>query len=245
MLTCRSGFAQTGCDYTIYSYNDVWDADLQNPPPSGGAIVCIDNGNRNELTIRNLEGTDTSPIIIKPYGGLVTISPSNGTIMFCIKFENCKYFTLTGTGITGYEYGIKLDLDGGDDNAVGINTNPLLNNYGGSTDFTIENIEIYGDGYDNNFGGIASAPHPDESDETTWGEYNTVPPSTPAVGFTLRNVIIENNYIHNIGGEAIRVGEDLWEYKYTTSISGVDYEYEVPQVEGVKVFNNRLEYIVD
>ncbi|MEA3443887.1 MAG: hypothetical protein U9R19_04090 [Bacteroidota bacterium] len=126
----------TGCDYTIDWDVGIWDG----ASVSDGETICIEgnpgNGIRNELIIKNLLGTANSKIIVMPCSDLVTFIPGATNVKFCINFENCKYFILTGDGIENQKYGIKLLLNDNINVDNGIKFGPYCKEY------NINNIEI-------------------------------------------------------------------------------------------------------
>jgi len=114
LLANFGSFAQcvcsgTGCDWTILESENTWDATNINHYVQAGETVCIEgdaNGERNQLEIINLDGNVGNEIIVRPCNGLVTISPSNSSVNYGIKFKNCKHFVFTGSGIPNEKFGI-------------------------------------------------------------------------------------------------------------------------------------------
>jgi hypothetical protein len=156
------------------------------------------------LVFRNLEGTASAPIIIKNCGGTVEINATG--LSFALKTENSKYFTITG-GNVSKSYGIKVN--GGN---LGIALDKL------STNFAVDHIEIYNSG----FAGVMAKTDPTCDDATNRGF------------FIMRDISLNNNYVHDTGGEGFYVGNSFYQSGRQLSC-GVKYPHEI---HNVKIFDN-------
>jgi hypothetical protein len=153
-----------------------------------GSIIGLDASFQyKNLLFRNIVGTIEKPIVIKNFGGTVTI---NGTgLPFSIKTETSKNFRITG-GAHVNEYGIKLN--GGH---MGITLDKL------STNFEVDHVEIANSG----FAGIMAKTDPSCDDATIRGN------------FLMERVSLHHNYIHDTGGEGIYAGNSYYENGMNTA----------------------------
>lgn len=156
------------------------------------------------LVFRNIVGTASQPIIIKNCGGRANI---NGTgLRFAIKTENSKHFRITG-GSLNQEYGIKVYKGN-----LGITLDKL------SSNFEVDHIEIANSG----FAGIMAKTDPSCDAVTTRGN------------FTMTNISIHDNYVHDTGGEGMYVGNSFYQHGMKLGC-GIKLPHEIHYV---KIFNN-------
>ena len=157
-----------------------WMVDGTNIP--AGATVFIPAGMRGSLLFKNLKGTAAAPITIINQGGKVTISTSI-TASYAFKTQNCMYFKVLGNGVPSIKYG--FDINGGN---IGMTMDDL------SSDFEIAKVEVRNSG----FAGIMAKTDP-SCDAATWRGH-----------FTMRNILLHDNYIHKTGGEGLYVGNSFY-----------------------------------
>ncbi len=174
-----------------------------------GAVICLNASYKyKNIHFKNLTGTSSNPIVIRNCGGTAVL---NGTGMsYGVKFDNCKYFRFTGGGTTG-QYGIKITSG-----HIGLSAEYL------STNFEIDHVEASGAG----FAGFMAKTDP-TCDAATWRG-----------NFTMYNVSIHDNYVHNTGGEGMYIGNSFYDSGVKTSC-GTKYPHEI---HSVKIFNNRVAY---
>lgn len=173
---------------------------------AAGSVICIPAGARGSLLLKNFKGTAAQPIIVVNKGGKVTISASL-TASYAFKTQNCQYFKVMGNGDAGTTYG--FDVNGGN---LGMTMDDL------SSDFEIANVEVRNSG----FAGIMGKTDP-SCDAATWRGH-----------FTMRNVILHNNYIHKTGGEGFYIGNSFYADGRSLSCGTV-----LPHdVVNVKIYNN-------
>lgn len=147
-----------------------------------GSTVCIPAGTRGALLLKNFKGTAANPIIFINKGGKVTFS-TTATASYAFKTQNCQYFKILGSGAPGVTYGI--NINGGN---IGMTMDNL------SSDFEIANVEVRNSG----FAGIMAKTDP-TCDASTWRGH-----------FTMKNISIHNNYVHQTGGEGLYVGNSFY-----------------------------------
>jgi hypothetical protein len=170
-----------------------------------GSVICLNAATKyRNLLFRNIKGTADQPIIIRNCGGTASV---DGTGMsYTIKTELSKYFKITGGDISK-SYGIKLF--GGQ---LGLTLDKL------STNFEVDHIEVH----DVGFAGIMAKTDPTCDDATNRGH------------FTMYDISLHDNYVHNTGGEGFYVGNSFYKDGRTLSC-GVRYAHVI---EGVKIYNN-------
>src|SRR5690349_18180216 len=177
------------CKYIIPVKGDWIDGDKLHLQP--GDTICLD-GSRTyniPLRFRNINGTKEKPITIINCNGIVNITvPSN--LVYAVKFEYSKHFRITGTGEAS-TYGIHISGA----NKLGITFDKL------TTDFEADHLEVS----DVGFAGIMAKTDP-TCDSTTTRGY-----------FTMRNVDIHHNLVHNTGGEGLYIGNSFYSTGAQTS----------------------------
>jgi hypothetical protein len=173
---------------------------------AAGSVVCIPAGIRGSLLLKNFKGTADSPIIIVNKGGKVTFS-ADVTASYALKTQNCQYFKILGNGDPTVKYG--FDINGGN---IGLTMDDL------SSDFEVSNVEVRNSG----FAGIMGKTDP-SCDQATWRGH-----------FTMRNIILHDNYVHKTGGEGFYIGNSFYAEGRSLSCGTV-----LPHdVVNVKIYNN-------
>lgn len=173
-----------------------------------GAIIYIPAGTRGALLLKNIKGTASQPVIIVNKGGQVRFSAAK-TASYVFKTQNCKNFKVLGTGVSSTYYGFVMD--GGN---ISVTMDDL------SSDFEISNIEVKNSG----FAGIMAKTDP-SCDKATWRG-----------NFTMANVKIHHDYIHDTGGEGIYIGNSFYQDGVSTSCGKV-----MPHdVKNLKVYKNTI-----
>ncbi|SDP29848.1 Right handed beta helix region [Mucilaginibacter sp. OK268] len=157
-----------------------WMVDGTNIP--AGATIFIPTGTRGSLLFKNLKGTAAAPITITNQGGKAIISTSV-TASYAFKTQNCSYFKVIGKGTSSIKNG--LAIIGGN---IGMTMDDL------SSDFEIAGVEVCNSG----FAGIMAKTDP-SCNAATWRGH-----------FTMKNVIIHNNYVHKTGGEGFYIGNSFY-----------------------------------
>lgn len=197
------------CRHTIGLQTYEVDGRLMKAEP--GDTICITAGRRPFLRLENFHGTEEEPIVFINCGGKVVLG--GPAVNDGIKIIKSRHFRLTGTGDPAYNYGIHIV--GSRPGSQGIAA------YLFSTDFEIDHIEIEKAG----FAGIMAKtdPHCDGSADRG--------------NFTMNNIRLHNNYIHDVGGEGIYLGNSF----YLGTDVYCDTLHLPHEVKGVRIYNNRLE----
>jgi hypothetical protein len=162
-----------------------------------GAVICLNAATPyKNLLFRNITGTAEQPITITNCGGTATLTATG--LSFGLKTQNSKYFRITG-GTTANTYGIKI-VNG----HIGIALGDL------STNFEVDHVEVAGSG----FAGIMAKTDP------------TCDPATARENFTMKNVSLNYNYVHDCGGEGFYVGNSFFQAGVNTDC-GIRYPHEI------------------
>ena len=147
-----------------------------------GSVICLNAAIAyKNLLFRNIIGTADQPIVIKNCGGTATLTATG--LSFGLKTQNSKYFRITGGAATN-SYGIKI-VEG----HIGMALGDL------STNFEVDHVEIMNSG----FAGIMAKTDP------------TCDPATARENFTMKNVNLNNNYVHDTGGEGFYFGNSFFQ----------------------------------
>ena len=163
------------------------------------------------MRFKNFIGSATQPILFKNCGGLVTIG--HGLYYAALDFQNCRYFRVTGSGDPSVTYGFRVDSCG---TASAMSVGAL------SSDSEVDHIEIAKAG----FAGIMVKTDPG-CDPATWRE-----------NFTMYNVNIHDNYVHDVGGEGFYVGNSFFSTGMTFTCSGVSTTAFPHNIMNLKIHHN-------
>jgi hypothetical protein len=169
-----------------------------------GSVICLNSAlHYGTLQFQNLEGTEANPIIIRNCGGTATITATDK--WHALRTDNSKYFRITGGDVDGV-YGIQIR--GGE---MGMKLDGL------STNFEVDHVEVS----NVKFAGIMAKTDPGCDDATIRGN------------FTMYDVRLHDNYVHDTGGEGFYIGNSFFD--------GMQREcgLRLPHlIKGLKVFNN-------
>jgi len=207
-------FAQCNCKFTIPAGSTYVYFDGAAKGVLPGDVICVQAGIHSTIQFINIKGMPGNPVIIRNCGGQALIggpTASNGML-----FTGSRYVHVTGTGDSGFTYGLKV--------VQTIAGSQGLAYAGLSSDIEIDHMEIQKAGY------VAIMAKTDPSK-------NCADVSAVRPNFTLYNVSIHDNYIHDSGGEGIYLGDSF--YSGTLVFCGrTQYCHEV---RGVRIYNNRFE----
>lgn len=202
------------CAHTIDINTD--DVDANNLDIAPGDTVCIAPGNRTHLQLQHFEGAPGKPLVLINCGGLVEIE--NNFLGYGFSIQNSRYFKLTGTGDPGQEYGIKIN--GTQSGASGLTIGNL------SSDFEVEHLEITNAG----FAGIMAKTDPSCDESASRGN------------FYMNNVLIHDNYVHDVGGEGLYIGNSFYS-GWNTTCDGAEVTLYPHDIIGLRVYDNIVENI--
>jgi hypothetical protein len=173
-----------------------------------GDTICLDAAARygGAFIFTNIVGTEAKPVIITNCGGTVNLKVSKP---WNFKTQYSKYFRFTGGDTDGY-YGIRMT--GSTGSAL------VLTDL--STNFEVDHVEVYSVG----FAGIMAKTDPSCDSKTVRGN------------FTMRDVALHHNYIHDTDGEGFYIGH--------SSYGGADVEgcgVRLPHtIEGINIYSNYI-----
>jgi hypothetical protein len=195
-------------------------------PTNRSFVIGIEGGLRNPIQFQNWTGTSAFPIVITNVHGTgrVQISdavPGNpsATRRDAIDMANVKYVQLRGDNDPSMRYGIHIVRAGG----INAGSGHRGVDVGGlSTDVEISFLEIQ----DVAFCGIMVKQDP------------TCDPAKSYPALVYRNISIHDNYIHDVGGEAMYVGYTFWLDDKCTTDPNAGYSHPI---EGLRIYNNLCE----
>jgi len=203
-----------GCDHIISGKHDVINIiNASDYNYSAGDVFCIQAGTYKSFRFIGFKGSFTNPLVFKNCGGLVKIE---GPTYSGIAFYKSQYVRITGSGHSSEPYGIKILYTKEGTSGVGVGDL--------SSDFEIDHLEISNTG----FAGIIAKTDPNCNDPATWRE-----------NFTMRNLKIHNNYIHNTGGEGMYIGGTFGYASSSRKCNGI--ERFAHFLENVEIYDNLLE----
>jgi len=166
-------------------------------PTNRSFVIGIDGGTRGTVSIENFTASAAYPlIIVNRHGtGKVFITEANKTATdngngADLTVRNCKYFQVRGDNDPAYRYGIELGpigTPGGGGLGVSIT--------GTSSDGEIKFLEIH----DTGFAGLMVKSDISCSNPATW-----------SANFTIQNINVHDNYVHDVGGEGMYLGSTHW-----------------------------------
>lgn len=195
-------------------------------PANRSFVIGIEGGVRNPIRFENWTGTSEYPIVItnKHGTGRVQISDlvpgdPTATNRTAIAMNHCKYIQLRGDNDPSMRYGIEIARAGGKNAGSGRRG---VDVYGRSTDVEISFLEIR----EVSFCGIM-IKHDPGCDPTL---------CHPALVY--RNMSVHDNYIHDVGGEALYVGYSFWPEDKCLSDPNAGYAHNI---EGLRIYNNLVE----
>lgn len=202
-----SAFDCKRCKYVIKEGDETIDGKALNIQP--GDFICLSASVKHATHLRfiNIVGQLAQPIIITNCDGPVEHQVA-ASELFNLKFERSQYFGVKGFGNRGEQ---PLKFSGA---TLGLSMDNL------STDFEIENVEVYNVG----FAGIMAKTDPSCDSTTIRGN------------FTLRNASFHDNFVHNIGGEGFYIGNSFYA-NGVNLLCGVRFPHEL---ENIKIYGNHV-----
>lgn len=174
-----------------------------------GSVICIPAGSRGALLLKNFKGTANKPITIINKGGQVTFDVAP-TASYAFKTQNSQYFKILGNGDASVKYGFLVS---------GGNISMTMDDL--SSDFEIANVEVKNSA----FAGIMAKTDPGCDVATQRGH------------FTMKNVTIHDNYVHQTGGEGFYIGNSF----YKDGVAAACGTVLPHNVVNLKLYNNTTE----
>ena len=177
-----------------------------------GDTICLSPGQKTYLVISHLQGTNENPIVVTNIDGQVLITNAPN---YGVKFDSCSHIKFSGKGISSIPYGIKINGAPG----TGLSVDGL------STNIEIEGVEISNTG----ISGLIAKTEPNCTFTSTRDK------------FTLRGLIIHDNFIHHTGDEGMYIGSSKYKNGQTITCEGHDTVLFPHLLRGVYIYNNRVE----
>lgn len=199
------------CDYTITESGVYTNSLLK---VRAGQTVCLLAKHYDYLRFRGFVGEAGRPIRFVNCGGQVQVGV--GAYNSGVQFEASRYFVLSGSGDSTVRYGIKLDQSF--PGASGLSIGAL------SSDCEVERVEVATAG----FAGFLIKTDP-TTEVSTWRE-----------NFTMYQVNVHDNYIHDTGGEGLYIGNSFYSGVLVggTGVATTVYPH---LIRGLTIYNNRIE----
>lgn len=207
-----AGQSACPCDYVVDKAGVYTNAKLNIKP---GQTVCVKAGRYEYLRFNGFVGTASQPIRFVNCGGLVSVGVD--AYYSGIQFNASRYFVLSGSGDPSLQYGFKLDRS--NQSASGVSIGGL------SSDCEVERVEVAFAG----FAGFMIKTDP-SCDSTTWRE-----------NFSMYNVSLHDNYVHDTGGEGFYIGHTYYTGVNVTC-NGTQKTVYPHLIYGLQVYNNRIEH---
>ena len=183
-----------------------------------GDTIAIEGGKYYQLLIRNIKGTILKPIIIinKSAQTIVSGNPNYG-----VKIGGCAFIKFSGKGNTSDYYGLLISniTTASSAGGVGLSIDDL------STNIEVENVEIKNITYV----GIMAKTDPSCS---FLPQYSS---------FVMRDLIIHDTYIHNIGHEGMYVGSSKFKDGYVLSCNGANTTVFPHLMKNLKLYRNKVD----
>ncbi|RIV27245.1 hypothetical protein DYU11_02730 [Fibrisoma montanum] len=201
------------CDYLIKTSGTYYAKQVNAP---AGSTICIQAGQYETLKFYNFAGEAGKPLTFINYGGPVVIKSTGKES--ALDFYNCRNIKVSGGGKPGLQYGITAQTTFQDVSAMHIHDK--------STDVEVEFVEIAGAG----FAGIMAKTDPSCSDSTAWRS-----------NFTMTNVHIHDNYIHDVKGEGMYIGNSFWGTGQERTCNGVKVRLFPHNITNLHIHHNRVE----
>ena len=196
LLLYLTDFAFAGT-YTVGTSTATVDGDIFcDGTCDGEDEIILTPGNRGNLTIRDLKGSDGNHVTVKngdSGDGLVNISATGNA--FGIYIRNCEYVTVTGSGKAGLTYGIKSS----NASTIGIYATDKTD------EIILEYLEVTATGI-----GISSKTLVDingtDVERANWTQYDTT---------------VQYCYVHDVTGEGIYLGDSHYYENNEPVLNGV------------------------
>jgi len=208
----NSSFGQCNCDFTIPAGTGIYTFDGAVLGVKPGDVICLAAGLRERIVFKNVKGSATDYVKIINCNGQALVG--GPLVNQAISFSRSQFFKLSGTGDPAFKYGIFIV--GSKGGTQGVHVFDL------SSDCEIDHLEITKTG----FAGIMAKSDPSKDCLNTIYE---------RPNFTMSNIVIHDNYVHDIVGEGIYAGNSF--YLGATNYCSTRKQYP-HEIRGVRIYNN-------
>lgn len=188
--------------FTLLSSVRSFNATNDLPTGTDTIFLAVDSitGKRPALKIKNLIGDSASPIVITNVPGQTMLLDAD-SFYYALSFDNCHHFILTGdTSLDS----CSIKVTGGTGSGVSFGEF--------CSDFTIRKTEVYdvpGSGIKAKTYAYCGRP------DTRFYPNDSIYPD-PGGTYIMKNVTIEDNYIHDVEMEGMYIGESFYPIKVET-----------------------------
>lgn len=179
-----------------------------------GQTICVQGGNYNMLRFIGFTGLPNAPIRIRNYNGQVKIA--HNSYYGAMDFHGCRYLQVMGNGDNNVNYGFRVDSCG-TGSAIGIGSK--------SSDIELHHVEVAKAG----FAGVMAKTDPSCTDASTHYQ-----------NFTMYNINLHHNYMHDVGGEGFYVGSSFYA-GFNTTCGGVPDTLYPHLIYGLDIHHNIVE----
>ncbi|MEA3504877.1 MAG: right-handed parallel beta-helix repeat-containing protein, partial [Bacteroidota bacterium] len=214
LLSLNIATAQNKTTFIIEPSTYIIDGDDLGISP--GDTVLITTSAKPYLLIRNVHGTSSSPVLFKNYNGIIIFDTDH---FYGISIQHSEHIIISGMDSYGYDYGIQILRVA---NGAGIG----ITDY--SSDVEIKGVEIA----NTLISAIVSKTDP------VCDENNEIHPTRD--DFVQYNIVIHDNYLHDIGNEGMYIGSSFFT-GYTLTCGGQQHTVEPHVNIGVQIYNNILD----
>lgn len=224
------------CDHRIGPGTTKADARTDYDGVKPGETVCLTAGTRGRLVLENFQGAEGRPITFVNHGGRVVIRDDS---KYGIVIRNSRHFRLTGMGNPAHRHGIEIS-----DVETGVRAGWK------SSHMEFDHLEIKSvagqgiltssksncdNGSDNSFDF--------DNDGQTAHDLNDVISQS---NFKQYRTVIHDNYLHDIGDEALYIGSNRTVYANYGQGSPTNCRQGNPNplhplLEGVEVYSNVIQ----
>ncbi len=190
---------------------------LVNRSDLAGKTICIPAGTTKGLAVEDVIGAAGNPVTITNCGGQVIFDSSGWSNG--ISILRSQYIHLTGSGDDALTYGFVQK----NANSMGLDADL------GTSDIEIDHLEVF----DNGYAGIVVRTYPrcgDKYNRNTW---------------TLENVHLHHNYVHDVDGEGFYIGTSHFS-EGEREVDSENCKHEMAaqsELKHIKIHHNRVENI--
>lgn len=209
------GIGQCNCDHIIAPEVVYINGDDPAYAFAPGDVVCLEASTKQELWILNVHGAPGNPVTFVNCNGPVLIQQPN-LYSYVLKVSDSDHIRVSGSGEPAIPYGIRIVGDGTLNSGSGVELDGLYNQV------ELDHLEIS----NSEFAGI-------------WAKEMGFDCNFHRDNFTLYDLHIHDNYIHDIGTDGIYISRENASYESSTLDCGGTPRAPYG-LEGLRVYNNRI-----